>query len=64
MKRVIDHICDNCVQRCIARDAYKEWLVSEPKDYSDPDYALKHEDWEWEEQMENPCVYCTLNNIG
>lgn len=64
MKRAIDHICDNCVQRHIVRDAYKEWLASEPTDYSDPDYDIKHEDWEWDEPMDNPCVYCTLNNIG
>lgn len=64
MKRVIDHICDNCVQRHIARDEYRKWLESEPKDYSDPDYAIKHEDWEYDEPMENPCSYCSLNNIG
>lgn len=64
MKRAIDSLCSNCVQRHIAKDEYKKWLESEPKDYSDPDYAIKHEDWEWEEPMENPCAYCTLNNIG
>ena len=64
MKRVIDSLCGNCVQRHIARDEYRKWLESEPQNYSDPDYALKHEDLEWEEPMENPCAYCTLNNIG
>lgn len=64
MERVIDNICGNCVQRHVARSEYKEWLASEPKDYSDPDYDIKHEDWEMEEPMNNPCVYCTLNNIG
>ena len=64
MKRVIDSLCGNCVQRHIAKDEYKKWLESEPKDYSDPDYAIKHEDWEMEEPVNNPCVYCTLNNIG
>lgn len=64
MKRVIDSLCSNCAHRYIARDEYRKWLESEPKDYSNPDYIIEHENWELEEPIENPCVHCTLNNIG
>lgn len=64
MERVIDSLCENCSSRHFAMEEYKEWLNSEPKDYSDLDYDIKHEDWELEDPTYNPCVYCKLNNIG
>ena len=64
LKRPIDNICSNCIQRKQAKEDYKEWLESEPKDYNDPDYNEKHDSWEFDEPNYNPCCYCTLNNIG